>query len=92
MNQLLQNHALVLHCQSAVRRILYSQIDCLYIDLLTSTDLALVTPKEVLGSFTREGTLFSNLFVRAKSAQSQLILSKSVGKSIVSTTEVDSSS
>ena len=39
------------------------------------------------GSFTREGTLFSYLFVTARSAKSQLIHSKSVGKSIVSTLE-----
>ena len=39
------------------------------------------------GNFTREGTLFSNLFVLARSARSQLMSSKSVGKSIVSTLE-----
>jgi len=39
------------------------------------------------GNFTREGTLFSNLFVPVRSAQSQLISPKSVGKSIASTLE-----
>ena len=39
------------------------------------------------GSLTREGTLYSNLFVPVKSAQSQLIPSKSVGKSTVPTIE-----
>ena len=37
------------------------------------------------GNFTREGTLFSNLFVPARSAPFELISSKSVGKSIVPT-------
>ena len=39
------------------------------------------------GNFTREGTLFSNVSVLARSAPFQLISSKSVGKSIVSTLE-----
>ena len=39
------------------------------------------------GSLTREGTLYSNLFVPVKSAHSQLIPSKSVGKSTVPTIE-----
>ena len=39
------------------------------------------------GSLTREGMLYSNLFVPVKSAHSQLIPSKSVGKSTVPTIE-----
>ena len=51
----------------------------------TTVDIGYMVRGGTQGSFTREGTLFSYLFVPARSAKNQLIPSKSVGKSIVST-------